>query len=58
MLCQRRNREGESYGKKNSRQPRSSGTPQFPVDHGFEPGFGAPCLLFRCMRERKEWGPL
>jgi hypothetical protein len=33
MLCQRRNREYGSYGKKNYRQPRSSGTPQFPVEH-------------------------
>jgi hypothetical protein len=29
----------------------------FPIDHGFEPEFGAPCLLFKCMRESKEWGP-
>ena len=28
------------------------------VDHGVEPGFGAPCPLFMCMRESKEWGSL
>src|ERR1035441_10283834 len=32
--------------------------PGFPVDHGFEPGVGAPCRLFICMRESHECGPL
>ena len=26
------------------------------VDHGVEPGFGAPCPLFKCMRESKGVG--
>lgn len=28
------------------------------TDQRFQPESGAPCLLFRCMRESKEWEPL
>ncbi len=35
----------------------SADRPQFPVDQGFESGLGAPCRLFKCMRESSEWGP-
>jgi hypothetical protein len=34
------------------------GRPGFLGNHGFEPESGAPCALFRCIREIHECGPL